>query len=385
MNLSKGLLDIQKSSYLQYLPEVIPTSVGEDGIDLTAIWNLDLNTFTLKDLNSKMGQMLLDYRTYDPLTLDTRILVSKLNTPYKANIELLKGLVEQKNFWTTLNTVLKNNLGIKFLLLNNAEEYNLENLISSFSHYDSNKTIENFTTLATNQFREELTKLIFTNKRSIQQGIGKPAKLLAVFNQTKTQLLTELKTAFETLQKVDPKAIQLPINGEKYTINQLLQARTQLLNDQLDQKVIDQIKPLFSNSIYGKDVTKSIKQLEKYKEILPFLTKLATEQKLTLLKINGSDYSFTSLIANAKKQFADFAKDSLEEIQKLVEGKIILSQLDTAYQESLPSSPSSAETKSSTKKSNNQNLAIGLGTAGGVLALAGAGGFAYWFLKIRKS
>ena len=33
----------------------------------------------------------------------------------------------------------------------------------------------------------------------------------------------------------------------------------------------------------------------------------------------------------------------------------------------------------------NQNLAIGLGTAGGIVALAGVGGFAYWFLKIRKS
>ena len=384
--MGRYLLELKKSKYLQYLPGVNPTSVGEGGVDLTAIWNLDPNTFTLKDLNPGITQTLYDYRNYGLFELNSSSnSASKLNTPYKDNIEKLTNLVDNRDFWTNLNNVLKNNLGIQFLFLNGAR-YNLENLISSFSNYDSNKTIDNFTLLTTNQFREELTKLIFGNKRGIQYGIDTPDKLQKLFDGTKTQLLTRLQAALETLQKVDPTVTQLPIKGQKYDLNHLLQATTQLLNDQLDQKVIDQIKTLFSNSIYGQDVTKSIKQLEKYKEILPFLTKLATEQKLTLLKINGSDYSFTSLIADAKKQFADFAKDSLGEIQKLVEGKIILSQLETAYQESLSSSaPNSTETKSSTKKSTNQNLAIGLGTAGGVVALAGAGGFAYWFLKIRKS
>ena len=381
--LIRQIFVIQRSRYLQYLPDVVPTSVGENGVDLTAIWNLNPNTFTLKDSSHQISELLEFYETYLFFDLDTsRNSASKLNTPYRDNIVLLKSLVEKKDFWTTLNRILKNNLGIKFLFLNN-ERYDLKNLISSFSHYDSNKTIENFTILATNQFREELTKMIFANKRGIQHGVDTPEKLQKLFDDTKIQLLTRLQVSLETLQKVDPKTINLPINGGQYTIDQLLQARTQLLNDQLDQKVIDQIKPLFSNQIYASDITKVIDQLKKWKEIFAFLTKLATDQKRTSLKINGPDYSFTSLIADVKKQFADFAKDSLDELQKLVEDKITLSQLETAYQESLSSS--STENKSTPKKSTNQNLAIGLGTAGGVVALAGAGGFAYWFVKIRKS
>ena len=379
------LSGVQKSSYLQYLPEVVPTSVGEDGVDLTAIWNLDSNTFTLKDLTPKITRLLQVYRQYDITGLDAfRNPASKLNISYKENIELLKGLVELKNFWTTLNTVLKNNLGIKFLFNNG--EYNLENLISSFSHYDSSKTIENFTSLATNQFREELTKLIFANKRGIEQSVSTPEKLQKLFDNTKTQLLTRLQTVLETLQKVDPKTTRLPINGGKYTIDQLLQARTQLLNDQLDQKVIDQIKPLFSNQIYASDITKVVDQLAKYREISTFLTKLTTNSKFTSLKINDQDYSFTSLLADLKKEFIDFSQKSFTELQNLVDQDISLKKLETAYQEFLLSSASNpTATKSSTKKSNNQNLAIGLGTAGGVVALGGASCFAYWFLKIRKS
>ena len=384
-NLTTQLFNLQKSKFLQYVPGVDPTSVGEDGLDLTAIWNLDPNTFTLKDLNPTITRILSEYEGYAVFALNTsRNQASKLNIPYRDNIVLLKSLVEQKDFWTILNRILKNNFGIKFLFNNG--EYNLENLISSFSHYDSSETINNFISLATNQFREELTKLIFANKNTIQNRIDTFTKLLEVFNQTKTQLLTRLQVALETLQKFDPTTTHLPINGGKYAINQLLPATDKLLNSDFktaEAEAVAQINELFSNQIYASDIIKAIDQLKKYKEIVPFLTKLATEQKLTSLKIKDRDYSFTSLLTDAKKQFADFAKDSLDELQKLIEGKIIVSQLETTYQESLSSS--STENKSTPKKSTNQNLAIGLGTAGAVVALAGAGGFAYWFVKIRKS
>ena len=389
-----NLLKLSKFGYLQYLPDVDFKSLGTENIDFTPILNLDLSTFTLKDLTPQITEKAADYSAYYPLSLRAGTSAFKINSPYKDNIEKLTNLVDKKDFWTNLNNVLKNNFGIKFLLLNN-ERYDLTNLISSFSHYDATKTRRNFiTSWATNQFREELTKLIFANKSGIQNGIDTPAKLLAVFNQTKTQLLTRLQVALERLQEVDPTITHLPINGGKYTIDQLLQATNKLLDSNLETEeagAVDQIKALFSNSIYDDDVTKSTKQLEKYKEVLAFLKQLATDQKLTSFKINDQDYSFISLIADIKKQFVDLSQNSFTELQKLVEGKITLSQLKTTYQESLPSSPtqepnaSTSETKSPTQKSTNQNLAIGLGTAGGVVALAGTGGFVYWFVKIRKS
>ena len=370
---SRNIVSVQISSFLQYLPGVNLTSVGEDKIDLNAILNLDPNTLTLKDLNPEITLAIRNYRGYRRLALE-KVKRFRLNTPYEKDIKLLKDLVEKKDFWTTLDTVLNNDLGIKFLFLNGTE-YNLENLILHFS-YDPKLTTLNFT-YATNQLAEELTKLIFANKRGIQYGIDTPDKLQKLFDDTKNRLLSSLQTALKTLQKVDPTVTQLPINGQKHDLNQLLQATNKLLNPNLETEekgIVAQIKALFSKSIYGLEIAKATNQLKKYKEILPFLNKLATNQKRTSLKINDQDYSFTSLLTDAKKQFADFAKDSLDELQKLVEGKITLSQLKTIYQESLPSS----------KKSTNQNLAIGLGTAGGVVALAGAGGFAYWFLKIRK-
>ena len=378
------ILSLQKASFLQYLPGVDLKYLGTKQIDFTPILNLNPNTFTLKDLTIYITQKVANYHFYDPLDLVEGAASFELKAPYKANIQLLKGLVEKPDFWTTLNAVLKNNLGIQFLFLNGAR-YDLENLIASFSHYDPGQTVRNFAYSATNQFREELTKLIFANKRGIQYGIDTPDKLQKLFDDTKDRLLSSLQTALRRLQEVDATTSQLPINGNKHDLSSLLQVTSKLLNPNLETEetgIVTQIKTLFSKQIYGFEIAKAANQLAKYKEILPFLTKLATDQKRTSLQIKDQNYSFASLIADAKKQFADFAKDSLDELQKLIEGKIIVSQLKTTYQESL-SSPST-ENKSPTQESTNQNLVIGLGTAGGVVALAGAGGFAYWFVKIRK-
>ena len=191
------ILSLKKVAFLQYLPgDTDLKSLGKNSRDLSSLPNLNLDTFSLKDLNSDLVKLLKGCRDYKFFNFDENF-CEGLNTPYKANIQLLKGLVEQKDFWTTLNVVLKNNFGIKFLFLNGTR-YDLENLITSFSHYDSRETINNFI-LATNQFREELTKLIFANKRGIQYGVDSPEKLLKLFNDTKKKLLTDLKTGLDQL------------------------------------------------------------------------------------------------------------------------------------------------------------------------------------------
>ena len=378
INMLKRLLALKRAEWTKELPDINLKSWGDKNIDLASLFSIDASSFNLDNLTN---QQLIDLKVGQSLY---SITATDLDQNYQRDSSFFKQLlqvVQQSNFWKELNEIVNNSWGIQFLFFND-ERYSLKNLIASF-RYQEGKRQDLFLNNLNDLARTELTKIIFGNKRGIDEGTKDADRLQQHFAQTKTKLLTDLKIALETLQKVDPKTTQLPINEKKYTIDQLLQATNQLLNDQLDQKVIDQIKPLFSNSIYATDITKVTNQLKKYREIIDFLKKLTTNQKLTSLKISNQNYSFTSLIADAKKEFIKFSQDSFTELQNLVDQDISLEKLETAYQESLPSP--ATETKSPTKKSTNQNLVIGLGTAGGAVALIGAGGFVYWFLKIRKS
>ena len=78
---------------------------------------------------------------------------------------------------------------------------------------------------------------------------------------------------------------------------------------------------------------------------------------------------------------SSLAVDIKNELQTLVSAGVTVKDIET-YLDSLKKQAEEVKEEKSTK---NQNLAIGLGTAGGAVVLAGAGGFAYWFLKIRKS
>ena len=80
---------------------------------------------------------------------------------------------------------------------------------------------------------------------------------------------------------------------------------------------------------------------------------------------------------NKNSTISDLPTNAKTQLQTLFDDSVIAKDVET-YLNSL-------EKPAETKKSTNQNLAIGLGTAGGVVVLAGVGGFAYWFLKIRKS
>ena len=366
---------LKKISWLSYFPGANLKSLGSENLDLSLILNLDENNLNIETFSEEQLKFMgkASRYTYAPN--------NPWNTLYKNNYQRLVNLIREEDFWETFNTILNNNFGIKFLFFN-GENYNLKNLISSASLAPpSNQPFEAIFTNLNTPSKIEMMKIIFGNKRGIDKGVKDADQLQQRFAQTKRQLLTDLKVALERLQEVDATTARLPINGGKYSIDQLLQATDKLFDSNFEtaeKGALDQIKALFSEEIYATDITKVVDQLEKYKKILPFLNQLATEQKLKSLKINDQNYSFTSLLTDANKQFADFAKGSLDELQKLVEDKITLSQLETIYQES-------TETKSPTQESTNQNLAIGLGTAGGVVVLAGAGGFAYWFLRIKKS
>ena len=100
-----------------------------------------------------------------------------------------------------------------------------------------------------------------------------------------------------------------------------------------------------------------------------------------LITIKGKDYSFRLIgIAIGDINQKNSAGSSLDtalkdELQSLINDDVTAKDIGI-YLDSL-------ETKED--KDTNQNLAIGLGTAGGVIVLAGAAGFVYWLIKIRKS
>ena len=109
---------------------------------------------------------------------------------------------------------------------------------------------------------------------------------------------------------------------------------------------------------------------------------------------NKGRFTINHLLTEKDDDFIDLSTNAIAQLQSLLNAEVANGEIEASLPRvssptPRPPLPSITETKpatkSSTKKNNNQNLAIGLGTAGGVVALAGAGGFAYWFLKIRKS
>ena len=295
---SQRLLYNQKAHWLGYLPGADLKALGPDKIDLTLILNLDPKTLNLETLSPQQNDFFLKQKSKKAYDFSYN---HPWHQSYKEFHDAFRDLTFRKKnngFWTTLSKVLNNDLGIQLLFFNN-EEYSLANLLNFWKLHDINDVNKQSFWFMDSPSMVELTKIIFGNKRGIQDGVDSAPKLQQRLDETKNKLLTDLKTALDQLVAFDSTITQLSIKGKTYALDQLISARDKLLNDQLDQKVIDQIKPLFSNQIYATDIIKKINSLS--------------------------------------------------------------SQL------------------------RKKNLAIGLGTAGAVVALAGASGFAYWFLKIRKS
>ena len=108
--------------------------------------------------------------------------------------------------------------------------------------------------------------------------------------------------------------------------------------------------------------------LSEINSVLTDILKLKPDlEKIRKINLNGEEYDIY-IESNTNEKF-------LLKNQKVQSNQDVLNQLKNYL----------ANINNNQKTSKNQDLAIGLGTAGGVVALAGVGGFAYWFLKIRKS
>ena len=98
-------------------------------------------------------------------------------------------------------------------------------------------------------------------------------------------------------------------------------------------------------------------------------------------------YDFGSIKQSVKENQSDFLVTFLStqfEIDRLYAGGVNFQTFKKEITE-IPGVSFKTKTSASWRKENTKNLAIGLGTLVGSITVAGAGGFAYWFLKIRKS
>ena len=101
---------------------------------------------------------------------------------------------------------------------------------------------------------------------------------------------------------------------------------------------------------------------------------------------NAKVYALDQLFQDQKETTGSNLPNGKSQLQTLVNDGVSVQQITTQLDDLLQKANETETKKQKVAEiEKKQNLAIGLGTAGGVVALAGAGGFAYWFLKIRKS
>ena len=148
------------------------------------------------------------------------------------------------------------------------------------------------------------------------------------------------------------------------------------------------------------DIVMSFLQVTQEKDFFSTLKMiLNNDLGIKLLFFNNEEYSLENLISAAnssdirlQEAFAEskiwlLDTPSLLELVKIIFGNKRSLKKGVANVSQLKKHFESTkvwflEREQATKR---RNLAIGLGTAGGIVVLVGASGFAYWFVKIRKS
>ena len=108
--------------------------------------------------------------------------------------------------------------------------------------------------------------------------------------------------------------------------------------------------------------------------------------KNTSIKIKNKNYDLKLLFAAAKDKTnvkgSALPLDAKLQLQELVNDQITSKMVENQL---LALNQAEAENnKQAKEKQQSQDLTIGLATGGGVLFVAGVGGFFYWFFKIRK-
>ena len=378
--------------WLGALPGVSLSSFGKEGFNLLPLFNQDPNTLNLDTFSS-------EYLKYFDLVIasfrsSTDLSRAPIATMYLTLINKVLDVVKQPGFWTQLQVILSNPWGIKSLFFNN-QEYSLENLINTLSLEGYNPDWKvNFDDL-TNAAVAELVKIIFGNSSDAAQGVDSPTKLQDRFEETKTKLLTDLKTALEQIVSLNSTITQLTIKGKTYHLDQLIALRNNLLDNDFQtkhQQAFAQVRILMNDKITGDQIKTTFDQLNNQKldtlwtGILDLFNKRGGSFAGNQITIKDKSYPFkeiayaASVILPNNPSGSSLTTDVKQQLQTLVNNGVTAKDIET-YIDSLAKAAEAAKEEQSTK---NKNLAIGLGTLAGSVGVGGVGGFAYWFTKLRK-
>ena len=178
----------------------------------------------------------------------------------------------------------------------------------------------------------------------------------------------DLAKIFSIITQFNGKGSQLPLEPRTELQNLINAGITpQQLGDVLKQMLVsldnlwNQLKKVFNQPEFDKWKDTSIKIKNKSYDLK--LLFVAAKEKAG---VKGFDLSL-----DVKLQLQELLNDQVT--SKMVENQLLA--LNQAEAE---------KNKQAKEKQQSQDLTIGLATGGGVLFLAGVGGFLYWFFKIRK-
>ena len=397
--------------WLDALPGVSFNAFGDDDSDLVQLFNQDPSTFDGDSFPPEYKKYYLTtvetHRSH-PYRSDGKVL--PIAQPYLTLINKVFNVIKHRDFWEQLQAVLSNPWGIKSLFFNN-QEYSLENLANTLpqSGYklvtpQGDKTPfwqQNFNAL-TNAAVAELVTIIFGNSSDTAQGVNSGTKLQQRFQATKRKLLNPLKTTLDQIVSLDSTITQLTIEGKPYDLNHLILAKDQILENDFEknyQQAFAQAKELVDDKITGNQIKNAFDQLNNPKlnnlwtRLQPKLEKYANLSSFQITIGSGDNakvYSLDQLFQDREETTGSNLPNGKSQLQTLVNDGVSVQQITTQLDNLVAKAKAEKEEAEKKKakevsEKNKKNLAIGLGTAGGVVALAGAGGFAFWFLKIRKS
>ena len=222
------------------------------------------------------------------------------------------------------------------------------------------------------------------------------------WNQIKTTLdinwnNQKLDTLWNTIQpllsaysNLAPDSITF--NNQSYNIDQLFAQKTHdrnrgsTISDSGDPSARSQLQALVDDGITDANLVRTALDQFNDDKLNTFWTEIVELFKQKNYDVDNNEiiiknkiYAF-GILSRATKHKQNVQSSNLSdyaraELQALVNDDVNIKEIEDYLK----------ELNSEKESIKNRNLAIGLGTAGGVVALAGAGGFAYWFLKIRKS
>ena len=318
---------------------------------------------------------------------------------------------ELDQFWNNFKDELANYPGFKSKTVTiNEKMYSLTDLWTK-STDPSHPAGSTFTDKAKTQLQVLVNENITWDQIKTQLDLFNNQKLDTLWTALKNNNNLGGYTGF------NPGDTDITIGGKQYKLNLLIENKgSDTAGSALEDPIKDQLQNLVNAGITNASAVRTAlntannnrKLDDLWTEILALFNRREYDPETDVIIAKDKTYAFkilpllTQVTQSQNDSGSTLEDDPKKELQALVNDGITVRDIE-AYWNSLektktpspPKTPSLVKTpekvKPETEKSKpetdtkKQDLNIGLGTAGGVVGLAGATGFAYYFMKIRKS